>query len=509
MEVEKQKAIQLEQERIAAEEEEAARQAEIDKRERARKMAEESRRIEAELEKKREEERLKAEQERLAAEEARQVEAIRNDELERLKAENARLEKERLLAEETRQAELDKLKAENARLEKERLATDEARQAELDRLKAENERLENERMKAEIDKLNAENERLEQSRLAAEEKRRAERLEQERIEHERVLAEKAEANRIEKERLASDAAARKVAIKKAEERAAAMARADEMSASTEISASTTSSQSRSWFKRGQQQDVSVSKGPSEGSAFQPIQRQDEVIEPPKVRNVARSQQPKKSPKTVPQQSASGDAPNQNEALYFCEKARDVYLLKGDTAGVKKMEQAIKAIQMQQRQKDQQHRKRHEASVRQGGSSSPDKKQSVSKSRASPVVDNKNVPPLRQPTPPTPEEKKMELENKKEQLSNLFGPPPNSPQGNAFADMLKKSRRNVLKDQSSDVGIVIEKEGRQRELSSSLPANSTQSHTKVEETVDEQGTKRVYGSKQMSVSEKRNMLFGPR
>ena len=184
----------------------------------------------------------------------------------------------------------------------------------------------------------------------------------------------------------------------------------------------------------------------------------------------------------------------------------MYLLKGDTAGVKKMEAAIKAIQMQQRQKDQQHRKRHEASVRQG-SSSPDKKQSAPKSRASPAVDNKNVPPLRQPTPPTPEEKKRELENKKEQLSNLFGPPPDEPPANAFADMLKKSRRNVLKDQSSDVGIIIEKEGR-RELSSSLPANLTQSQTKVEETVDEQGTKRVYGSKQMSVSEKRNMLFGP-
>jgi len=165
--------------------------------------------------------------------------------------------------------------------------------------------------------------------------------------------------------------------------------------------------------------------------------------------------------------------------------------------------------MQQRQKDQQHRKRHEASMRQGGSSSPDKKQSVPKSQASSAVDNKNVPPLRQPTPPTPEEKKKELENKKEQLSNLFGPPPDSPQGNAFADMLKKSRRHVLKDQSSDVGIVIEKEGRQRELSSSLPANSTQSQTKVEETVDEQGTKRVYGKvDKMSVSEKRNMLFGP-
>ena len=144
-----------------------------------------------------------------------------------------------------------------------------------------------------------------------------------------------------------------------------------------------------------------------------------------------------------------------------------------------------------------------------GSSSPDKKKSVPKSQASPAVDNKNVPPLRQPTPPTPEEKRKELENKKEQLSNLFGPPPDDePPANAFADMLKKSRRNVLKDQSSDVGIVIEKEGRQRELSSSLPANLTQSQTKVEETVDEQGTKRVYGSKQMSVSEKRNMLFGP-
>ena len=163
--------------------------------------------------------------------------------------------------------------------------------------------------------------------------------------------------------------------------------------------------------------------------------------------------------------------------------------------------------MQQRQKEQQHRKRHEASVRQG--SSPDKKQSVSKSQASPAVENKNVPPLRQPTPPTPEEKKKELENKKEQLSNLFGPPPDDePPANAFADMLKKSRRHVLKDQSSDVGIVIEKEGR-RELSSSLPANLTQSQSKVEETVDEQGTKRVYGKvDKMSVSEKRNMLFGP-
>ena len=144
----------------------------------------------------------KAEQERLEAEriEAERI-AAEKAEQERLEAE--RIEAERIAAE---KAEQERLEAE--RLEAERIA---AEKAEQERLEAE--RLEAERIAAE----KAEQERLEAERLEAEriaaEKAEQERLEAERIEAERIAAEKAEQERLEAERLESE----RIAAEKAEQ----------------------------------------------------------------------------------------------------------------------------------------------------------------------------------------------------------------------------------------------------------------------------------------------------
>ena len=111
-------------------------------------------------------------------------EAIRQRELEKDRAEKARLEAERL---EKERLERERLEAE--RLEKERL---ERERLEAERL--EKERLERERLEAE----RLEKERLERERLEAE------RLEKERLERERLEAERLEKERLERERLEAE-----------------------------------------------------------------------------------------------------------------------------------------------------------------------------------------------------------------------------------------------------------------------------------------------------------------
>ena len=174
----------------------------------------------------------KAEQERLEAErlEAERI-AAEKAEQERLEAE--RLEAERIAAE---KAEQERLEAE--RIEAERIATEKAEQERLEaerieaeRIaaeKAEQERLEAERIEAErIAAEKAEQERLEAERLEAEriaaEKAEQERLEAERIEAERIATEKAEQERLEAERIATEKAeqerleAERIAAEKAEQ----------------------------------------------------------------------------------------------------------------------------------------------------------------------------------------------------------------------------------------------------------------------------------------------------
>ena len=162
-----------------------------------------------------EQERLEAERieaERIAAEKAEQerleAERIEAERIAAEKAEQERLEAERLEAERiaAEKAEQERLEAE--RIEAERIA---AEKAEQERLEAE--RLEAERIAAE----KAEQERLEAERLEAEriaaEKAEQERLEAERIEAERIAAEKAEQERLEAERLEAE----RIAAEKAEQ----------------------------------------------------------------------------------------------------------------------------------------------------------------------------------------------------------------------------------------------------------------------------------------------------
>ena len=416
------------------------------------------------------------------------AEADRLAEFEILKAENVRLEKERLEAENARLVELEKLKAENQRLEKEKVAADAARQVELERLKAENKRLEQERVAAEIDRLNAENERLQREGLAAEAAKQAEleKIEQERMEREEQA--KAEANRIEKERLAHDAEARQRAIKQAEERAMAAALADEQQGAAAA-------------------PPPVQKGHHHGKS---------------------RQYSKKSSSSSRKTSSSKAAPaDQSEAIYFCERARDVYMLKGDTLGVKKMEAAIKAIQMQQQMQPSNVIKPAASkptpktlppveisfntsqtslgSLRSGGTAgtgySYNKKPSreFSKSLNAMYGDESGKPPH-----PPADEDATPLSTRKERLGNLFKTPDaDDAPGGGFADMLKKSRKNVLKTTSTlDAQYETSDQGKGAEEKAKSPE-------KIEEAppAQDDGPKRSYAVNKMSVSEKRKMLFG--
>jgi len=161
-------------------------------------------------------EQARLDAERVAQHEAEQAELARL-ETERLEAE--RLEQERLAQAEAARLEAERVEAE--RLEQERLAEEQAEQAEAARLEAERveaERLEQERLaqaeaeQAEAARLEAERveaERLEQERLAEEQAEQAEaaRLEAERLEQERLAqeqAEQAEAARLEAERVETE-----------------------------------------------------------------------------------------------------------------------------------------------------------------------------------------------------------------------------------------------------------------------------------------------------------------
>ena len=172
-----------------------------------------------------EQERLEAERieaERIAAEKAEQerleAERIEAERIAAEKAEQERLEAERIEAERiaAEKAEQERLEAE--RLEAERIAAEKAEQERLEaeRIaaeKAEQERLEAERIEAErIAAEKAEQERLEAERIAAE-KAEQERLEAERIEAERIAAEKAEQERLEAERIEAE----RIAAEKAEQ----------------------------------------------------------------------------------------------------------------------------------------------------------------------------------------------------------------------------------------------------------------------------------------------------
>ena len=544
----KAKAERLEQERLAAEEAEAAKKAESERRERARIMAEESRRLEAERE-------------------ARQAE------LDSLKAENERLARERLAAEEQRRVEIERLKAENEILAKERLAAQVARQ--------------------EIEKLKAENER---ARLAAEEEARQE---LERIERDRVLLaeqrKREEADRVAKEKLARDEHARHKAIREAEERAAAAALADEESSSPVNNRSATSRSSRRSGSR--QTDKQSSRRVVSGSTPAAGGRYESGEAPPtdaieqaatlaneesastlnnrgraSPRGSSRQQKTDKSSRRVVsgstpitqsrhQSKASPSETSPTEAIYFCEQARDLYKLKGDEVGVRKMEAAIKAIMIQQQgattvngsspdnnhgqtkkdpgssdstTKKKSREDRTEEKMKKALGSIPDEDMSRSVSlsghntsqtessnvmqRPSSVEKKKGRLPQQ---PKTNEQKSEELRRKKERLSNLFGGQPSSEDaqpGNAFADMLKKSRRSVLKSTAELDDSITEQETANQakshddggsQLSSSLPANSNKPNVekKQPEQNDDGPIKRSYKVDKMSVSEKRKLLFG--
>ena len=544
----KAKAERLEQERLAAEEAEAAKKAESERRERARIMAEESRRLEAERE-------------------ARQAE------LDSLKAENERLARERLAAEEQRRVEIERLKAENEILAKERLAAQVARQ--------------------EIEKLKAENER---ARLAAEEEARQE---LERIERDRVLLaeqrKREEADRVAKEKLAWDEHARHKAIREAEERAAAAALADEESSSPVNNRSATSRSSRRSGSR--QTDKQSSRRVVSGSTPAAGGRYESGEAPPtdaneqaatlaneesasslnnrgraSPRGSSRQQKTDKSSRRVVsgstpitqsrhQSKASPSETSPTEAIYFCEQARDLYKLKGDEVGVRKMEAAIKAIMLQQQgaaavngsspdnnhgqtkkdpgssdstTKKKSREDRTEEKMKKALGSIPDEdmSRSVSVSRHNtsqtessnimqrPSSVEKTKVQLPQQTK-TNEQKSEELRRKKERLSNLFGGQPSSEDaqpGNAFADMLKKSRRSVLKSTAELDDSITEQETANQakshddggsQLSSSLPANSNKPNVekKQPEQNDDGPIKRSYKVDKMSVSEKRKLLFG--
>ena len=544
----KAKAERLEQERLAAEEAEAAKKAESERRERARIMAEESRRLEAERE-------------------ARQAE------LDSLKAENERLARERLAAEEQRRVEIERLKAENEILAKERLAAQVARQ--------------------EIEKLKAENER---ARLAAEEEARQE---LERIERDRVLLaeqrKREEADRVAKEKLAWDEHARHKAIREAEERAAAAALADEESSSPVNNRSATSRSSRRSGSR--QTDKQSSRRVVSGSTPAAGGRYESGEAPPtdaieqaatlaneesastlnnrgraSPRGSSRQQKTDKSSRRVVsgstpitqsrhQSKASPSETSPTEAIYFCEQARDLYKLKGDEVGVRKMEAAIKAIMLQQQgaaavngsspdnnlgqtkkdpgssdstTKKKSREDRTEEKMKKALGSIPDEdmSRSVSVSRHNTSqTESSNI--MQRPSsmektkvqlpqqPKTNEQKSEELRRKKERLSNLFGGQPSSEDaqpGNAFADMLKKSRRSVLKSTAELDDSITEQETANQakshddggsQLSSSLPANSNKPNVekKQPEQNDDGPIKRSYKVDKMSVSEKRKLLFG--
>ena len=177
-----------------------------------------------------EQERLEAERleaERIAAEKAEQerleAERIEAERIAAEKAEQERLEAERIEAERIAAEKAEQERLEAARIEAERIAAEKAEQERLEaerieaeRIaaeKAEQERLEAERIEAErIAAEKAEQERLEAERIAAE-KAEQERLEAERIEAERIAAEKAEQERLEAERIEAE----RIATEKAEQ----------------------------------------------------------------------------------------------------------------------------------------------------------------------------------------------------------------------------------------------------------------------------------------------------
>jgi hypothetical protein len=163
--------------------------------------------------------KLREENERLKAEQELKIQK----EAERLAAEKAKAEAERIAAEEKARAEAERLAAEErARAEAERLALEEKAKAEAERLALE------QKAKAEAERLAAEERaRAEAERLAAEERARAEaeRLAAEewaRAEAERLAAEeraRAEAERLAAEERARAEAARLAAEEKAKEQA--------------------------------------------------------------------------------------------------------------------------------------------------------------------------------------------------------------------------------------------------------------------------------------------------
>ena len=211
-------AQEAEQQRIAQEEAQRQAQEAAQAKEQQRLDAERARLEEERLAAERaEQQRLaqEAEQQRLAQEEA-QRQAQEAEEQQRLAAERARLEEERLAAERAEQQRLAQ-EAEQQRLaqeEAQRQAQEAAQAKEQQRLDAERARLEEERLAAE----RAEQQRLaqeaEQQRLAQEEAQRQAREAAQAKEQQRLDAERA---RLEEERLAAERAEQQRLAQEAEE----------------------------------------------------------------------------------------------------------------------------------------------------------------------------------------------------------------------------------------------------------------------------------------------------
>ena len=546
----KAKAERLEQERLAAEEAEAAKKAELERRERARIMAEESRRLEAERE-------------------ARQAE------LDSLKAENERLARERLAAEEQRRVEIERLKAENEILAKERLAAQVARQ-EIEKLKAENERA---RLAAE-EEARQELERIERDRvLLAEQRKReeADRVAKEKLardEHARHKAIREAEERAAAAALADEESSSPVNNRSATGRSSRRSgsrQTDKQSSRRVVSGSTPAAGGR--YESGEAPSVIEQAATLANEESASTLNNRGRASP---RGSSRQQKTDKSSRRVVsgstpitqsrhQSKASPSETSPTEAIYFCKQARDLYKLKGDEVGVTKMEAAIKAIMLQQQgaaavngsspdnnlgqtkkdpgssdstTKKKSREDRTEEKMKKALGSIPDEdmSRSVSVSRHNtsqtessnimqrPSSVEKTKVQLPQQTK-TNEQKSEELRRKKERLSNLFGGQPSSEDaqpGNAFADMLKKSRRSVLKSTSTlddveDDSITEQETANQAkshddggsQLSSSLPANSNKPNVekKQPEQNDDGPIKRSYKVDKMSVSEKRKLLFG--
>ena len=551
----KAKAERLEQERLAAEEAEAAKKAESERRERARIMAEESRRLEAERE-------------------ARQAE------LDSLKAENERLARERLAAEEQRRVEIERLKAENEILAKERLAAQVARQ-EIEKLKAENERA---RLAAE-EEARQELERIERDRvLLAEQRKReeADRVAKEKLawdEHARHKAIREAEERAAAAALADEESSSPVNNRSATSRSSRRSgsrQTDKQSSRRVVSGSTPAAGGR--YESGEAPPTDANEQAATLANEESVSSLNNRGRA-SPRGSSRQQKTDKSSRRVVsgstpitqsrhQSKASPSETSPTEAIYFCEQARDLYKLKGHEVGVRKMESAIKAIMMQQQgttsvngsspdnnlgqtkkdpgssdstTKKKSREDRTEEKMKKALGSIPDE----DTSRSVPLVSGHNTsqtessnvmqrpPPssvektkVQLPQQPkTNEQKSEELRRKKERLSNLFGGQPSSEDaqpGNAFADMLKKSRRSVLKSTSTlddveDDSITEQETANQAkshddggsQLSSSLPANSNKPNVekKQPEQNDDGPIKRSYKVDKMSVSEKRKLLFG--